>query len=124
MTDEVSMVWIASDGVQWRLPPNADVIDAQHPDYEYWREAFELEELASDLSPPPALPQTPSGVEVPRVALTLSRELAAASLTMSVDHFDRHVLPKLRVVQVGRRKLIPVRELELWIEQNQARALK
>jgi hypothetical protein len=35
---------------------------------------------------------------------------------MSVDHFDRHVRPHLRVVHSGTLALFPVRELEKWAE--------
>ncbi len=45
-------------------------------------------------------------------------------LSVSVDTFERRVLPDLRVVNLGRRVLIPVRELEVWLEANAARALK
>jgi hypothetical protein len=51
---------------------------------------------------------------VPRIALT--RREAAASLGMSVDHFDRHVRPGLRVVHSGKLALFPLRELEKWTE--------
>lgn len=57
----------------------------------------------------------------PRFAL--SREEAAEALGVSVDFLDEHVLPDLRVVRVGRRKLIPVKELERWIADNAALAL-
>jgi hypothetical protein len=55
--------------------------------------------------------------------LALSREEAAASLSVSIDYLDEHVMPELRVVRVGRRKLIPVKELERWIADNAALAL-
>ena len=45
------------------------------------------------------------GPDVPRVALT--RQEAAAALGVSVDHFERHVLPGLRVIRSGRLVLIP-----------------
>lgn len=49
---------------------------------------------------------------VPRVALT--REEAAASLGMSLDSFERHVQPDLRMIRRGKLRLVPVRELERW----------
>jgi excisionase family DNA binding protein len=55
--------------------------------------------------------------------LTLSRPEAAAALGVSVDFLDEHVLHGLRVVRVGRRKLIPIKELERWIADNAALAL-
>jgi excisionase family DNA binding protein len=53
---------------------------------------------------------------VPRV--TLSVDEAAAALAVSRDHFERHVLSQLRVVYSGRRRLIPLRELERWVERE------
>ena len=46
---------------------------------------------------------------VPRVALT--REEAAASLGMSLDSFERHVQPSIRMVRKGRH-LFPGNEAE------------
>jgi hypothetical protein len=58
---------------------------------------------------------------VPRIAL--SRAEAAASLGMSVDSFERHVQDDLRLVRRGRMRLVPVSELERWVERNAARTL-
>ena len=44
-------------------------------------------------------------------------------LSMSPDHFDRHVAPELKVIRSGRRKLYLTREIETWAEQSAARAL-
>jgi hypothetical protein len=52
--------------------------------------------------------------------LALSRTQAAKALGVSVDHFDRHAMPDLRVVRCGRLVLIPVRELERWLDENAA----
>jgi excisionase family DNA binding protein len=53
---------------------------------------------------------------VPRLALT--REEAAASLGMSVSHFERHVQPTMRVVRSGQIVLVPVAEVERWLQRN------
>lgn len=53
---------------------------------------------------------------IPRLALT--REEAAASIGMGLDSFERHVQPSIRIVRRGRLRLIPVRELERWLEQH------
>ena len=37
---------------------------------------------------------------------------------MSRDTFERHVLADLRVVGVGRRVVVPVRELERYLERT------
>ncbi len=52
--------------------------------------------------------------EVPRIALT--REEAAAALGMSLDSFERHVQPDLRLIRRGRLRLVAVRELERWAD--------
>jgi excisionase family DNA binding protein len=53
---------------------------------------------------------------VPRLALT--REEAAASLGMSVSHFERNVQPTMRVVRSGQLVLVPTSEVERWLQRN------
>jgi hypothetical protein len=53
---------------------------------------------------------------VPRVTLTKAE--AAAALGISIDSFERHVQPELRVIRRGRMRLVPVSELERWARQN------
>lgn len=53
---------------------------------------------------------------VPRVALT--REEAAQSLGMSLDSFERHVQPEVRMIRRGKLRLVPVAELERWAERS------
>ncbi len=104
------------------------VIDADHPDYDTLIELDDVERWIADGAPSPdpapTMPSTPATVELPAVALAVSRDEAAALLSISVDTFERRVLPDLRVVQVGRRQLVPVRELEAWIASKSARALR
>jgi hypothetical protein len=57
------------------------------------------------------------------VPLALRPDAAAAALGVSRDFFDKHVLPELRVVRRGRRRLVPVRELERWLDAAAERAL-
>jgi hypothetical protein len=59
-----------------------------------------------------------SGDTAPIPRLALAREEAAASLGMSLDSFERHVQPTLRLVRLGRMRLVPVRELERWLGEN------
>lgn len=59
--------------------------------------------------------------EVPRLALTPVE--AAQALGVSRDFLDEHVLPELRVVRVGRKVLVSVRELERWVDENAALTL-
>lgn len=53
---------------------------------------------------------------VPRY--TLTRREAAASLGISLNHFERRVQPELKVVLSGQLVLIPVAELERWVQRN------
>lgn len=53
---------------------------------------------------------------IPRLGLT--REEAAAALGMSLDSFERHVQPTLRMVRRGRMRVVPVVELQRWLEAN------
>lgn len=55
--------------------------------------------------------------------LALSKAEAAEALGVSVDFFDEHVVHELRIIRRGRRRLIPLHELERWIEVNASRAL-
>ena len=65
--------------------------------------------------PPPVAP-------IPRVALT--REEAAAALGISLDSFERHVQPELRLIRRGRLRLVPVHELERWADGAAERTLR
>lgn len=62
-----------------------------------------------------------STAPIPRLALT--REEAAASIGMGLDSFERHVQPTVRLVRLGRLRLIPVRELERWLDENASRTV-
>jgi hypothetical protein len=55
------------------------------------------------------------------VCLALSRSEAAASLGMSLRHFQRHVQPHVRCIYSGQLSLYPVGELERWVSEHQAR---
>jgi hypothetical protein len=56
---------------------------------------------------------------VPRYALT--RAEAAASIGISLNHFERKVQPELKVVLSGQLVLIPASELERWLQRNARR---
>lgn len=58
---------------------------------------------------------------IPRV--TLTRAEAAVSLGMSLDSFERHVQPELRMVRRGSLRLVPVGELERWAEEAAERVV-
>jgi hypothetical protein len=68
------------------------------------------------------VPRTPARPVAPVPRFTLTRREAAASLGMSLNHFERRVQPDLKVVLCGQLVLVPVAELERWI-QRRARQL-
>jgi excisionase family DNA binding protein len=53
---------------------------------------------------------------VPRIAM--SKREAASALGVSVDFFDEHIVRDLRMVRVGRRRLVPIAELERWLDTH------
>jgi hypothetical protein len=58
------------------------------------------------------------------VRLALTRAEAAATLGISVDSFERYVQPDLRLIRRGRLRLVPVIELERWLDSNAERVLE
>jgi excisionase family DNA binding protein len=54
----------------------------------------------------------------PLARIALSKAEASAALGVSVDFFDEHVAHELRMVRRGRKRLIPVRELERWVDEQ------
>ncbi len=74
--------------------------------------------------PAAELPKAPAPVEVPAVALAVNQKQAAALLGVHVDTFRDKVLPHLKVVTLDRRQLIPIRELERFMTERQAYALR
>jgi excisionase family DNA binding protein len=59
--------------------------------------------------------------EVPRIALTPAE--AAGSLGCSPEFFREHVDHELRWIRRGRKRFVPVSELERWAETNAERTL-
>jgi hypothetical protein len=55
-------------------------------------------------------------VSIPRIALTPPE--AAAALGVGPDFFDENVAPELRLIRRGRKRLVPVSELERWTTEN------
>jgi len=53
---------------------------------------------------------------VPRIAM--SKQEAASALGVSIDFFDEHIVRDLRMVRVGRRRLVPIAELERWLDTH------
>jgi hypothetical protein len=55
---------------------------------------------------------------VPRIALTPPE--AAAAIGVGPDFFEANVAPELRLVRRGRKRLVPVSELERWVAESTA----
>jgi hypothetical protein len=53
--------------------------------------------------------------------LLLTRREAAASLGMSLRHFQRHVQPYVRCVYSGQLRLYRLRDLERWADAEACR---
>lgn len=60
-------------------------------------------------------------VPIPRIALTPPE--AAAAIGVGPDFFDANVAPELRLVRRGRKRLVPVSELERWTAENAEQVL-
>jgi hypothetical protein len=58
---------------------------------------------------------------IPRIALTPPE--AAAAIGVGPDFFEANVAPELRLIRRGRKRLVPVRELERWTAENAERVL-
>jgi hypothetical protein len=56
--------------------------------------------------------------QAPAHRLAVTRAEAARALGVSINSFERHVQPELRIVRRGKLRLIPVREIERWLEEN------
>lgn len=55
-------------------------------------------------------------MSIPRIALTPPE--AAAAIGVGPDFFEENVAPELRLIRRGRKRLVPVTELERWIAEN------
>ena len=56
----------------------------------------------------------------PDEPLLVSKALAARLLSISIDTFERVVMPEVRVVRIGRRVLFSVADLGDWVEEHAA----
>jgi hypothetical protein len=59
---------------------------------------------------------------VPRLALNVKE--ACAALGVSWDVWKAHIEPDVRLVRVGTRKLVPVSEIQRWLDANAATVLE
>jgi hypothetical protein len=53
---------------------------------------------------------------VPRLALDVQE--ACVALGVSWDTWHEHIEPEVRLIRLGRRKLVPVAELERWLAEH------
>jgi len=56
--------------------------------------------------------------------LALTRAEAAAALGISLDSFERHVQPEVKLVRRGRLRLVAVSELQRWLGEQQEHVLE
>lgn len=56
---------------------------------------------------------------IPRITLTPPE--AAAAIGVGPDFFDANVAPELRLIRRGRKRLVPVVELERWVAEAAGR---
>lgn len=66
--------------------------------------------------PDPPHPPRADRPAPPRLGLTV--EEAARAVGVSESSFKRHVQPEIRIVRRGRLRIIPVPEIERWLEGN------
>jgi excisionase family DNA binding protein len=57
-----------------------------------------------------------------RSRLALRPEEAAEAMGVSRSFFYESILPELRVARVGRVRMVPVAELEQWLDRRASRA--
>jgi HNH endonuclease len=69
----------------------------------------------------PRIRQKKERPPLPRLAYRFAD--AAEVLSVSEDFFSEHIAPHLRIVRVGRCKLVSVTELQKWVDSNEALTL-
>jgi hypothetical protein len=57
-------------------------------------------------------------VDVAPPALGLTVEKACAALGIGYDFWRDHVEHEIRIVRRGKRKIVPVSELQKWLDKN------
>jgi len=64
----------------------------------------------------------PMSVE-PILRVAYDREEAAAALGMKLDSFERWVQPEIKMIRLGKKRLVPVAELQRWATEAAERTL-
>ena len=76
-------------------------------------------------APQPSRASSRPATPKPRTpALALSVEQACAALGVSWDTWHDSIEHEVRIVRIGRRKLIPVTELQRWLDDHAESALE
>jgi hypothetical protein len=52
--------------------------------------------------------------------LLVSKARAAEMLSISIDTFEREVMPGVRTVRIGRRVLFSIQDLARWVDEHAA----
>lgn len=65
--------------------------------------------------------RTPIAAPIPRITLTPPE--AAAALGCGLTYFEEQIAPELRIIRRGRKRLIPIAELDRWAAENAEKAL-
>jgi hypothetical protein len=98
-------------------------------DMDYWHEQARIdawieegkEEARAPAKPAPAKPAT---AEPEPLQLAVTKEGAGQLLGgKSIDWIEKYVLPSVRTVRPSRSVLIPVSELERWLNVNARKAI-
>jgi hypothetical protein len=66
----------------------------------------------------PAQGNDATGALAPIPRLGLSLDEAGAALGMSRDSFDRYIAPHIRIVRLGRMRIVPVSELARYVDEH------
>lgn len=59
---------------------------------------------------------------VPRLAVNVKE--ACSSLGVSWDVWKEHIEPDVKLVRIGSRKLVPLSELQRWLDNNATTVLE
>lgn len=99
-----------------------EVIDSDHPDFEFWSEELHLAEVMASGEALPATdaanPAPEKSQDPPPPVLAVDLGGAAESLGVGNDFFREHVKPELLIVRRGRRQFIAVAELQRWLDES------
>ena len=64
-----------------------------------------------------------NGASDSKPVVALPRVEAAEAVGMSLDSFERYVQPEVRLIRRGSLRVVPLSELERWVEENAEQSL-